>query len=83
MFGVWTEVETLSADDSTPWAGLYPWTSLISHCCVPNVKIITRDDFSYICEATVKIAEGSEIVTSYHHYYYHLFGTMYRWMWTQ
>ena len=23
-------------------AGLYPWTSLISHCCVPNVKIITR-----------------------------------------
>ena len=81
MFGVLTEVETTS-DDATrlPGAGLYPWTSLISHCCVPNVKIITRDDFSYICEATVKIAEGSEIVTSYHHYYYHLFGTMYRWI---
>ena len=59
-------------------AGLYPWTSLISHCCVPNVKIITRDDFSYICEATSPIAGGTEIVTSYHHYYYHLFGTMYR-----
>ena len=81
-------------------AGLYPWTSLISHCCVPNVKIITRwapalnafllfcplidfsnlrDDFSYISEATVGIPEGNEVVTSYHHYYYHLFGTMYRW----
>jgi len=66
------------AEDGLDLIGLYPWTSLISHCCVPNVKIITRDDFSYICEATVKIAEGSEIVTSYHHYYYHLFGTMYR-----
>ena len=59
-------------------AGLYPWTSLMSHACVPNVKIITRDDFSYICEATVPIAAPHEIVTSYHHYYYHLFGTMYR-----
>ena len=48
-------------------SGLYPWTSLISHCCVPNVKIITRDDFSYICEATSHIDGGSEIVTSYHH----------------
>ena len=40
-------------------SGLYPWTSLISHCCVPNVKIITRDDFSYISEATVNITEGT------------------------
>ena len=60
------------------WPGLYPWTSLMSHACVPNVKIVTRDDFSYICEATVPIAKPGEIVTSYHHYYYHLFGTMYR-----
>ena len=37
-----------------------------------------RDDFSYISEATVLIPEGNEVVTSYHHYYYHLFGTMYR-----
>ena len=66
------------AEEGLDLIGLYPWTSLISHCCVPNVKIITRDDFSYICEATSKISEGSEIVTSYHHYYYHLFGTMYR-----
>ena len=51
----------------------------MSHACVPNVKIITRDDFSYICEATVPIKSPNEIVTSYHHYYYHLFGTMYRW----
>jgi len=58
--------------------GLYPWTSLMSHACIPLVKIVTRDDFSYVCEATVKIPQGSEIVTSYHHYYYHLFGTMYR-----
>ena len=50
----------------------------MSHACVPNVKIITRDDFSYICEATVPIKSPNEIVTSYHHYYYHLFGTMYR-----
>jgi len=66
------------AEEGLDLIGLYPWTSLISHCCVPNVKIITRDDFSYISEATSKIPEGSEIVTSYHHYYYHLFGTMYR-----
>jgi hypothetical protein len=37
-----------------------------------------RDDFSYVCEATVPIKAGSEILTSYHHYYFHLFGTMYR-----
>jgi len=66
------------AEDGMDLIGLYPWTSLISHCCVPNVKIITRDDFSYICESTVNTVAGSEIVTSYHHYYYHLFGTMYR-----
>ena len=50
----------------------------MSHCCVPNTKIITRDDFSYVCEATVHIPAGTEIVTSYHHYYYHLYGTTYR-----
>ena len=44
---------------------------LIFHCDL-------RDDFSYISEATVPIPEGNEVVTSYHHYYYHLFGTMYR-----
>jgi len=66
------------AEDGMDLIGLYPWTSLISHCCVPNVKIITRDDFSYICESTVLTSAGNEIVTSYHHYYYHLFGTMYR-----
>jgi len=65
-------------EDGMDLIGLYPWTSLMSHACVPNVKIVTRDDFSYICEATVPIAEPGEIVTSYHHYYYHLFGTMYR-----
>jgi len=66
------------AEDGMDLIGLYPWTSLISHCCVPNVKIITRDDFSYIAESTVGTPAGAEIVTSYHHYYYHLFGTMYR-----
>ena len=50
----------------------------MSHCCVPNTKIITRDDFSYVCEATGHIPAGTEIVTSYHHYYYHLYGTSYR-----
>lgn len=65
-------------EDGMDLIGLYPWTSLMSHACVPNVKIITRDDFSYICEATTPITQGNEIVTSYHHYYYHLFGTMYR-----
>jgi len=65
-------------EDGMDLIGLYPWTSLMSHACVPNVKIITRDDFSYICEATVPIKSPNEIVTSYHHYYYHLFGTMYR-----
>lgn len=65
-------------EDGMDLIGLYPWTSLMSHACVPNVKIITRDDFSYICEATVPIDHSKEIVTSYHHYYYHLFGTMYR-----
>ena len=54
---------------------MYPWTSLLSHSCVPNIKIITRDDFSYICEAVVAIPRGQEVVTSYHHYYYHLFGS--------
>ena len=50
----------------------------MSHCCVPNIKISTKDDFSYVCESTVSIKKGDEIVTSYHHYYYHLYGTMYR-----
>ena len=69
------------SDKLVNFPGLYPWTSLISHACVPNVKIITRDDFSYICEATVPIkGPPTEIVTSYHHYYYHLFGTMYRYI---
>ena len=54
---------------------MYPWTSLLSHSCVPNIKIITREDFSYICEALVPIPRGEEIVTSYHHYYYHLLGS--------
>jgi len=65
-------------EDSTGLIGLYPWTSLMSHCCVPNIKISTKDDFSYVCESTVSIKKGDEIVTSYHHYYYHLYGTMYR-----
>ena len=47
----------------------------MSHCCVPNIKIITKPDFSYVCEALVDIPQGTEIVTSYHHYYYHLFGS--------
>ena len=57
-------------------SGLYPWTSLMSHCCVPNIKIVTKPDFSYIVESLVDIPKGSEIVTSYHHYYYHLFGSL-------
>merc|ERR1719474_2398917 len=56
-------------EDGMDLIGLYPWTSLMSHACVPNVKIITRDDFSYICEATVPIKSPNEIVTSYHHTY--------------
>ena len=35
--------------------GLYPWTSLMSHHCIANTKITTREDFSYVCEATVFI----------------------------
>ena len=50
----------------------------MSHSCVPNVRIITKSNFSYTCEATVDIPEGSEILTSYHHYYYHLFGSLNR-----
>lgn len=65
-------------EDGMDLIGLYPWTSLMSHACVPTVKIITRDDFSYVCEATVLIKQKTEVLTSYHHYYYHLFGTMYR-----
>lgn len=37
--------------------GLYPWTSLMSHHCVANTKITTREDFSYVCEATVFIPQ--------------------------
>ena len=47
----------------------------MSHCCVPNVKIVTKADFSYECEAAVEVARGEELVTSYHHYYYHLLAT--------
>lgn len=65
-------------EDGTGLIGLYPWTSLMSHSCLPNIKIVTKSDFSYICEAVVNISQGTEIVTSYHHYYYHLFGTINR-----
>ena len=58
--------------------GLYPWTSLMSHHCVANTKITTREDFSYVCEATVLIPAGEEIVTNYHHYHYQFYGTPYR-----
>ena len=59
-------------------SGLYPWTSIMSHNCTANTKITTRDDFSYVCESTVGIAQGQEIVTDYHHYHYQLYGTSYR-----
>ncbi len=36
------------------------------------------DAFRYVCEATTFIPEGEEIVTSYHHYHYQLYGTDYR-----
>lgn len=62
-------------EEGTGLIGLYPWTSLMSHSCLPNIKIVTKSDFSYICSAVVNIAQGTEIVTSYHHFYYHLFGT--------
>ena len=62
-------------EEGTGLIGLYPWTSLMSHSCLPNIKIITKSDFSYICSALVNIGQGTEIVTSYHHFYYHLFGT--------
>ena len=62
-------------EEGTGLIGLYPWTSLMSHSCLPNIKIVTKTDFSYICSAVVNIARGTEIVTSYHHFYYHLFGT--------
>ena len=58
--------------------GLYPWTSIMSHHCIANTKITTRDDFSYVCEATIVIPAGEEIVTNYHHYHYQLYGTSYR-----
>ena len=50
----------------------------MSHHCVANTKITTREDFSYVCEATVTIPAGEEIVTNYHHYHYQLYGTPYR-----
>ena len=62
-------------EEGTGLTGLYPWTSLLSHSCRPNIKIVTKPDFSYICSAVIDIGQGSEIVTSYHHYYYHLYGT--------
>jgi len=58
--------------------GLYPWTSLMSHNCIANTKITTREDFSYVCQATVLIPAGEEIVTNYHHYHYQFYGTPYR-----
>ena len=58
--------------------GLYPWTSLMSHNCIANTKITTREDFSYVCEATIPIKAGEEIVTNYHHYHYQFYGTPYR-----
>ena len=58
--------------------GLYPWTSLMSHHCIANTKITTRDDFSYVCESTLFIPAGEEIVTNYHHYHYQMYGTSYR-----
>ena len=50
----------------------------MSHHCVANTKITTREDFSYVCEATVLIPAGEEIVTNYHHYHYQFYGTPYR-----
>ena len=32
----------------------------MSHNCVANTKITTREDFSYVCEATVFIPAGEE-----------------------
>jgi len=58
--------------------GLYPWTSLMSHHCTANTKITTREDFSYVCQSTVLIPAGEEIVTNYHHYHYQFYGTPYR-----
>ena len=29
----------------------------MSHNCIANTKITTREDFSYVCEATVLIPE--------------------------
>jgi len=46
-------------EDNTGLIGLYPWTSLMSHCCVPNIKIVTKPDFSYIVESLVDIPKGS------------------------
>ncbi|TRY75492.1 hypothetical protein TCAL_08645 [Tigriopus californicus] len=65
-------------EDNLDLIGLYPWTSLMSHHCIANTKITTREDFSYVCQATTLIHEGQEIVTSYHHYHYQLYGTSYR-----
>ena len=65
-------------EDNLDLIGLYPWTSLMSHHCTANTKITTREDFSYVCEATTFIPEGDEIATSYHHYHYQLYGTGYR-----
>ena len=50
----------------------------MSHHCIANTKITTRDDFSYVCEATIFIPAGEEIVTNYHHYHYQMYGTSYR-----
>ena len=50
----------------------------MSHNCVANTKITTREDFSYVCQATVVIPAGEEIVTNYHHYHYQFYGTPYR-----
>ncbi len=65
-------------EDNMDLIGLYPWTSLMSHSCVPNTRIATSEDFGYVCQAATRIPEGAEIVTSYHHYHYQFYGTLYR-----
>jgi hypothetical protein len=33
-------------------------------------NLCLREDFSYVCESTVNIKAGEEIITNYHHYHY-------------
>lgn len=45
--------------------GLYPMAAMIAHSCVPNTAHTFNEDFEFVLIATVDIAKGSPIYTTY------------------